>query len=165
MKKFLVMISLLSSFSAFADQCAWNSLSDSKSAKSLIKDNDIILWCQACSEARPSNIFKVVDIDVSKPANGNELSVVLSNQTVESLDLAYTYVRTSSDIFANVAQLVGCPSEGATTFIQTGKGKKKTAHFYDKKGVRKDVKMVDGEIQFAEFKAMNLSNRMPASKK
>jgi intein-encoded DNA endonuclease-like protein len=165
MKFFIFAVALVASFSALADQCAWNKLTDAKSAKSLIKDNDIILWCQNCGEKNPSNILKVKDVNVKKPANdSHELTVIYSNGNQDQIDLAYTYVRTASDVFTNVAQLVGCPSEGATTFIQTGPGVKKTAHFYDKKGKRVDVVSTKKEIQVAEFHAANnTTNRVPAS--
>lgn len=165
MKLLIFSLALISSFSALADQCAWNKFSDAKSAKNLLKNNEIILWCQNCGQKDPSNILKVDDVNVKKPANGYyELSVKYDNGNQDEIDLAYTYVRTSSDIFTNVAQLVGCPSEGATTFIQTGPGVKKTAHFYDKKGVRVDVVSSRKEIKVAEFKAANTS-RLPASMK
>lgn len=163
MKFFLVTFALVSSFSAFADQCAWNKFSDAKSAKSLLKGNDIIQWCQNCGQKEPSNILKVADVNVKQPANGYyELSVKYDNGISDQIDLAYTYVRTASDIFTNAAQLVGCPSEGATTFIQTGPGVKKTAHFYDKKGKRVDVVSSSKEVKVADFKGEN-SNRIPAA--
>lgn len=164
MKFFMIAMALATSFSALADQCAWNKLTDAKSAKGLIKDNEIILWCQNCGEKNPSNILKVTDVNVKKPANGYfELSVTYANGNQDSIDLAYTYVRTASDVFTNVAQLVGCPSEGATSFIQTGPGVKKTAHFYDKHGKRVDVVSTKKEIQVADFHAAINTNRMPAS--
>lgn len=148
---------------AFADQCAWNKLSDAKSASQLLKNNDIILWCQNCDEVRPSNIQRIKDLAVTKPGPGyHEISVLLDNGKVEMIDLAYTYVRTASDIFTNVAQLVGCPSSGATTFIQTGPGVKKVAHFYNKKGERVDVVTSSKEIKISEVKADK--TRLPASK-
>lgn len=163
MKFFLLALALTTSFSALADQCAYNNFTDAKSAKHLIKDNEIILWCQACGEKQPSNILKVTDIKVDKPANNfYELTVKYANGNQDSIDLAYTYVRTASDVFTNLAQLVGCPSDGATTFIQTGPGVKKTAHFYDKKGKRVDVVSTKKEIKVADFKAANM-NRLPAA--
>lgn len=164
MKFFFFAIALATSFSALADQCAWNKLSDAKSAKSLIKGNDIILWCQNCGEKNPSNILKVKDVNLQKPATGYfELGVQYENGQSDQIDLAYTYVRTASDVFTNVAQLVGCPSSGATTFIQTGPGVKKTAHFYDKKGERVDVVSTKKEIKVAEVQATINANRAPAS--
>lgn len=163
MKLFIFALTLTASFSALADQCAWNKLTDAKSAKGLIKGNDIILWCQNCGEKSPSNILKVSDVRVTKPEESYyELGVTYSDGKKDSIDLAYTYVRTASDVFTNVAQLVGCPSEGATTFIQTGPGVKKTAHFYNKQGKRVDVVSTEKEIKVTEFKAAN-ANRMPAS--
>ena len=163
MKFFLFTLTLATSFSALADQCAWNKFTDAKSAKDLLKGNEIIQWCQNCGQKEPSNILKVADVNVKQPANGYfELSVKYDNGITDQIDLAYTYVRTASDVFTNVAQLVGCPSEGATTFIQTGPGVKKTAHFYDKKGVRHDVVSTRKEVKVADFKGEQ-SNRIPAA--
>lgn len=167
MKLFIIMVAALYSMASFADQCAWNKRTDAKSAVKLIKNNDIILWCQNCAEKKPSNIFKVTDIKTDKPAN-NYYEVTVSTDkagTNVNIDLAYTYVRTASDIFTNVAQLVGCPSQGATTFIQTGPGLKKTAHHYNKSGKRVDVVMVEGEIKVADFMTATATDRMPASTK
>jgi hypothetical protein len=164
MKFFIFGLTLVASFSAMADQCAWNKFTDAKSAKSLIKGNDIILWCQNCGEKSPSNILKVKEVKLTKPDNNYfELGVTYSDNKTDSIDLAYTYVRTASDLFTNVAQLVGCPSEGATTFIQTGPGKKKTAHFYNKEGKRVDVVSTETEIKVADFNAAVNANRLPAS--
>ena len=163
MKLFIFALTLAASFSALADQCAWNKLTDAKSAKSLIKGNDIILWCQNCGEKNPSNILKVKEVRITKPETAYfELGVTYMDGKKDSIDLAYTYVRTASDVFTNVAQLVGCPSEGATTFIQTGPGVKKTAHFYNKEGKRVDVVSSEVEIKVADFANANM-NRMPAS--
>lgn len=165
MKFFIFALTLAASFSALADQCAWNKLTDAKSAKALIKGNDIILWCQNCGEKNPSNILSVKDVKLTKPDNNYfELGVTYTDGKKDSIDLAYTYVRTASDIFTNVAQLVGCPSEGATTFIQTGPGVKKTAHFYNKSGVRVDVVSSEKEVKVADFHTAN-TNRIPASAK
>ncbi len=163
MKLFIFAITLAASFSALADQCAWNKLTDAKSAKALIKDNDIILWCQNCGEKNPSTIMKVTAVNVTKPANDFfEINVTYADGKKDSIDLAYTYVRTASDVFTNVAQMVGCPSEGATTFIQTGPGVKKTAHYYNNTGTRVNVVSSSKEIAVADFKTMN-TTRLPAS--
>jgi hypothetical protein len=156
--KFLVFLATVFSMHyASADQCQWNKSTDAESAKKLITGNDIIFWCQNCGEAKPSNIYRVLTVSTQKAAKDTNYRVVkvnaeyLVDKNGTELDLAYTYVRTASDIFTNVAQLVGCPSEGATTFIQTGPGRKKVAHFYDGKGQRVDVGAgTEDEIKFAD---------------
>lgn len=165
MKTLFLLFTIIISSSAFADQCAWNKVSDASSAKKLLKENDFILWCQNCGEKRPSVIFAVKDVKVAKPTQDYfEVVATLADGSTVNLDLAYTYVRTASDVFTNVAQLVGCPSVGATTFIQTGPGVKKVAHFYNKKGERVDVQTSGTEIRVSEYKFDIIENRMPASK-
>lgn len=165
MKKLLVVVLVLTSFSSFADQCAWNTTSDTKSAKELLENNDVMLWCQNCDEKKPSNIFAVREVIIGKPdAKLREIKAILEyNKGETSLDLAYTYVRTASDIFTNLAQLVGCPSHGATTFIQTGKGKKKVAHYYDGAGNRVDVLTSSSDYQVGAITNTLAPKRYPAS--
>ena len=165
MKKLLVFSALLS-FSAFADQCAWNTRTDVKSAVKLVKNNDVIFWCQNCGEKKPSKIFKVIDYKVSTVRyqglpEGRILTVNVGSRN-EELDLAYTYVRTASDIFTNVAHLVGCPSAGATSFIQTGPGVRKVAHYYDARGVRINTANSDVEGLTSYMSPEHV--RVPASK-
>jgi hypothetical protein len=138
--KFLTTLVLASfSFGAFADQCAWNTLTDAISAKGLLTNKDVIFWCQNCHE-KPSAIMRVSSATIARKDGSNQLTVTLSGGKKESLDLAYTYVRTASDIFANVSHLVGCDSDGAMTFIKTGPGLKKVAHFYNDNGQRVEGK-------------------------
>lgn len=134
--KFLTFIALTSlSFAAFADQCAYNTITDAVSAKGLLTNKDVIFWCQNCTE-KPSNIKKVVSASVARKNGTNEMTVKLADGKKEAIDLAYVYVRTASDIFANVSHLVGCETTGAMTFVKTGPGTKKEAHFYDDHGTR-----------------------------
>lgn len=162
--KFLLSLLVLTSFSVLADQCAWNKRTDAKSAINLLKGNDVILWCQNCNETKPSNIFKVKTIDMKKPASQYyEVSITTDKGGKQDIDLAYTYVRTASDMFTNVAHLVGCPSEGATTFIKTGPGVKKVAHYYDQHGKAHVISTEEKEIKISDWK-VTPSDRMPASK-
>jgi hypothetical protein len=172
MKMFIVFAALMASFSALADQCAYNKISDAKSAKALIKGNDIIQWCQNCGEKKPSTISHVDSIDMSNPSDSfYEIKVQVDGQDKDIyIDLAYTYVRTASDVFTNIAQMVGCPSEGATTFIKTGPGVKKVAHFYDKHGKMVVVKTDLKDIRLSDYKANptttpTTEQRLPASTK
>lgn len=134
--KFLVTLAIASlSFAAFADQCAYNTITDAVSAKGLLTNKDVIFWCQNCTE-KPSNIKRVVSASVARKSGTNEVTVKLADGKKEAVDLAYIYVRTASDIFANVSHLVGCETTGAMTFVKTGPGKKKEAHFYNDHGAR-----------------------------
>lgn len=167
--KFLAPLFILASFqiSAFADQCQWNSNTDATSAYKLVKNNDIIFWCQNCGEAKPSTIAHVTSVvKAAADASGkySKVNVTTSNGVTTEIDLAYTYVRTASDMFANVAQLVGCPNDGATTFIKTGPGVKKVAHYYDKVGVMQVVSTSEAEVAWNDF-AKKKDMRLPANKK
>lgn len=168
MKLFTLAFILLSS-PVFADQCQWNSKTDARSAVKLLRNNDVIFWCQNCGEKKPSVIFKVADISVSTARypgipEGRIVNIqVQGGSSQQELDLAYTYVRTASDTFTNMAHMVGCPSEGATSFIQTGPGAKKVAHYYDAQGKRVNAatSTTDAVVSYNPWK----SDRLPASKK
>ncbi len=164
--KFLATLVLASiSMSAFADQCAYNTLTDAISAKGLLTNKDVIFWCQNCTQ-KPSGIVRVTSATIARKDGSNMLTVKLTNGKKEELDLAYTYVRTASDIFANVSHLVGCESDGAMTFIKTGPGAKKVAHFYNHQGVREEGKVaLDQDLRpwVGMTKPTTESERLPAA--
>ena len=163
--KFLATIVFASfSISAFADQCAYNTLTDAISAKGLLTNKDVIFWCQNCTQ-KPSGIVRVTSATIARKDGSNMLTVKLSNGKKEELDLAYTYVRTSSDIFANVSHLVGCESDGAMTFIKTGPGARKVAHFYNHQGVREEGKVaLDQDLRpWVGMIKTTESERLPAA--
>ena len=154
MKKIVLLLLILSGYAAQADQCSWNNSSDVEYAIKLIKANkEVMYFCENCDEKKPSTVFTVTKVENKRATmQGKEYpyrQVVLTghsenkNEVInDQIDLAYLYVRTGSDIFANVAQLVGCPSEGATTFIQTTNRRKKILHYYDAEGVRQNTKEI-----------------------
>jgi hypothetical protein len=156
----------LFSFAANADQCQWNSAADAQSAIALINmHKEVMHFCQNCGDAKPSFISEV---DGASTAQANMSGTKYPYRTVvltkggktQEVDLAYTYVRTASDVFANVAQLVGCPSQGAVTFIQTTNRNQKLLHYYDQTGARVDVGTTTAMIGTSFPEA-----RKPASKK
>jgi hypothetical protein len=167
MRSFIMFVTgVFLSASAFADQCAWNKLTDARSAQRLLKGNDAIFWCQNCNE-KPSKIFRIVDVKVAR-GTGELTATVQGRSEKLNLDLAYTYVRTASDIFANVAHLVGCPSEGAMTFVKTGPGAKKEAHYYDQHGSKQVLSTAlneDIRPWVSLTKKTEDETRLPASKK
>ena len=142
MKKILFALVVLFSGLSYADQCQWNSPSDAQSARDLVAlHKEVMYWCQNCSEQKPSRIVKVEAVKIpvvndefnlgegKKYRYVNLTTIVDGKEKTDNIDLAYTYVRTASDIFANIAQMVGCPSEGATTFIQTTNKNYKSEQF------------------------------------
>lgn len=171
MKNILLTLILLLSVSARADQCEWNSPSDAKSAVELIKlHNEIMFWCQNCYEEKPSAITQVEsarapkvndEYNIGKGKPFRYVVVTVKGKEV-GLDLAYTYIRTASDIFTNLSHLTGCPSEGATSFIQTTNNNKKIAHFYNAQGARQDVLTTTAASDINDFAK---KARMPANKK
>lgn len=147
MKVLLSIAIVFAGLFAQADQCAYNTKTDGTSAKQLIQKNtELIDWCLNCDEMRPGLIYVATDVKINQGTNEIMVKGVFKHSKKpvtqytnaegwHSIDLAYTYVRTASDIFTNLSHLVGCPSEGSYTFIQT-KGNAKQPHFYDAQGVR-----------------------------
>ncbi len=174
MKAILSLVVLLSTSAAMADQCQWNSKTDGRSALEFLKKgSEVILWCQKCNEVKGSVVNIVDDVKIDKKINQISLKLhqknsgqKLFNGDFSDVDLAYSYVRTSSDTFANLAHLVGCPSTGATTFLQL-KGNAKIPHFYDFNGVRQDGAPEVNELAAADLeKAISKGQfRAPASAK
>lgn len=163
MKVVILILSSLISASALASQCAWNKRADVRSGLNLLKNSEIILWCQNCNEKRPSHILKIKDVKLDKAANTDyEVSVVTDMGPLE-IDLGYTYVKTASDTFTNVSHLVGCPTQGSTTFVQTGPGSRKVSYLYTKEGVRVNTSTQHQEVRVTELAWMK-ENRKPASK-
>ncbi len=152
-------------FPAMADQCAWINRTDSQSAIQLINlHKEVMHFCQNCGDGKPSFIDR---IDSAQTAQAEMQGQKYPYRTVilkagdeqTSVDLAYLYVRTASNIFANVAHLVGCPSEGAVTFIQTTNTNQKIQHFYDATGTRVNTATTSAKLE------TQFGNRKPASKK
>ena len=161
-----VLLFTLLSGVAQADQCQWNSNTDAQSAFALINlHKEVMHFCQNCGDNRPSFISAIDSVATAQAKMAGQKypyrSVVLTKDgKKQEVDLAYLYVRTGSDIFANVAQLVGCPSEGAVTFIQTTNVGKKLPHYYNESGARVDVGMATAQVM-SHFP----DDRKPASKK
>lgn len=161
MKTIISAFVLLLSFAASADQCQWNSPSDATSARQLINlHKEVMFFCQNCDDTKPSFIAQVDSVKTAqvKGEKAYRTVTLVSKGQEQEVDLAYLYVRTASNIFANVAQLVGCPSEGAVTFIETTNKNQKIQHYYNETGTRVDTATTTAQIG-------KMTGRKPASKK
>jgi hypothetical protein len=49
-----------------------------------------------------------------------EVTLNRNSANPQNVDLAYVYVKTAKDVYANVATLVNCPVQGVTPVIYTG---------------------------------------------
>ncbi len=156
MKHLILALLTMSSIQASADQCAWNTPTDAISARDLVNlHKEVIFFCENCGETNPGNITKIVEVRIPRIddkyniGGGKKFRYVILTYVGKTgelkdieADLAYTYARTASDIFTNLAQAVGCPSTGASTFIQTtNQGGKKIPHYYDATGTRQPAGM------------------------
>jgi hypothetical protein len=164
MKAILIFALTFAGLVAQADQCAYNTKTDGTSAKLLIQNNtELIDWCLNCDQKKPGLIYVVTAVKVDKGTNEVMVKGIYKSSRKpvtemttpdgwHMIDLAYTYVRTASDVFTNLSHLVGCPSSGSYSFIQTI-GNSKRPHYYDNQGVRQDYKInnnIDIEVMPVE---------------
>lgn len=177
MKALLIFALTFAGLIAQADQCAYNTKTDGISAQQLIQKNvELIDWCLTCEQIKPGLIYVVNEIKTDSTTNEifvkgtykSSKKAVTENVTEDGwhmIDLAYTYVRTASDIFTNLSHLVGCPSYGSYTFIQNI-GSKKVPHYYDGQGLRQQLSsqaMPDEGQSYGDF--VKATGRKPANSK
>jgi hypothetical protein len=109
-----LFIALFSSL-AYADQCAYITKSEAKSAKSYVpKGSQVLFLCEPCGETQPTPVQ--VSSSRAKPVGSGNYWGLNINE-VKAQDLAYTFVKTSKDTYTNLASLVGCPASGVSETI------------------------------------------------
>ena len=108
MKSLLVLVSLLVSSVAFADQCQLVDEATAARAKLLLKNNsEIVFHCAPCGDkAKGSKVTVVRSLKTGTYAGYTNFT--LNNNKNISVDLAYTYVKVAPNMFVNVAKVVGC---------------------------------------------------------
>lgn len=72
---------------------------------------DIVQFCQPCG--KPAKRLRV-DSAVVEDADAEYIRVAVNGT---GTDLAYTYVRTGPRRWTNVAKLIGCPTDGVSSFL------------------------------------------------
>lgn len=157
-------------------------------------------WCTNCNDnASPGKVYEVVSSKVKKAGELGgrtyyELEITQKDKKgktfVENVDLSYVYVNTGGNIYANLANLVGCYTFGEVTFIQTFQGNvtvqsqgsegvvkrqegKKIAFYFNEDGARvntwSNIPKGDKDYQDLGTQAVGSatktdSTRLPASK-
>jgi hypothetical protein len=97
---------------AIADQCqALTKVQATEAAKLIKIDDTVFSFCVACGDKKPTPI-KVTSIAVTSSQSYWELSL-----NGKGVDLAYTYVKTSSTRATNLAGMVGCQASDVPYFI------------------------------------------------
>lgn len=108
---------------ALADQCAYVSKREASEAAALVKkllkkNQSILAYCELCDDATPIKI-KVQSVgiqNVNYPDNNGQpqYELLINGQGV---DLAYTFVPTSSKAAINLSKAVDCTSDSVSAFI------------------------------------------------
>lgn len=108
--KWLALPVLLAASTAHADQCAYLSSDTAERARAIVAQHrSVIRFCEPCGDHVPGAPSIPATFERAAAARGEAL--VLDGTTV---DLAYTYVQTSTHRYDNLAMLVGCPVSGVS---------------------------------------------------
>lgn len=135
-----VLLLLVFTTTAFADQCAWNDMATSRAGKEIIKsvaalngqEASVYEICEPCGETVLKRFYlqgntENLSVKYQTPTMSEKLSrnegmwevaVTTQDGIEQSLDLAYTYVKVASGRYANVAALVGCPAQEVSSYIE-----------------------------------------------
>lgn len=121
MKTKLLLSSILLSLAsvASADQCAYISEQEAKTAMQYLQPNDqVVYFCELCGDkifqSEPIHDIKTLSVkQVDENDNLWEISV-----NGKGIDLAYTYLDTGHLNFVNMAVLSGCEAQGMTPHIK-----------------------------------------------
>jgi hypothetical protein len=133
---------------ALADQCAWNDLAIARRGAALVKtlagitgeEPSVYTLCEPCGQTVSQLTRVKIDKDATstsgldvtykkvrgyavQPAQAPtywEFTMNAKSAAPQSQDLAYLYVKTAANVYANVATLVNCPVDGVTPVIYTG---------------------------------------------
>jgi hypothetical protein len=107
-------LGLVSARLAHADQCA--SLGEhamAARAAALVRAHpSVVSYCEPCGERVPGAPQEVRRVEVARSGDG--WSVAIDRREV---DLAYTFVRTATDRYQNLAALVGCPAQDVSDHL------------------------------------------------
>ncbi len=109
MKKFSVLMLLVLSSSAFADQCMLINKKLAKDSLEFFKPGTKIGHiCEPCGETK----VKAQTVKSSSIKKVGQYSQVVVNG--KDVDLAYVYYLANGKTYYNVAGLVGCPASGVS---------------------------------------------------
>lgn len=114
MKTLTISIVLAMAGTAYADQCQWVQPNiAAKAKKALANHPKVLQFCEPCGDKAPGVPETADRIELVTPDPGyREMSI-----NGESVDLAYTYVRTAPHTYENLGMLVDCDmmKEGTAT--------------------------------------------------
>lgn len=116
--KWLIPISLAAlGGTAHADQCQWVDKAVAAKAAAILESSPkVIAFCEPCGDTVPGIPEVAERVEVVTPDAGfRELFV-----NRRGVDLAYTYVQTSSVQYANLAALAGCDAHGVSPTLAIG---------------------------------------------
>lgn len=115
LKTLTAVLVSLTSIEAMADQCAYITKDQARDAAKLLKIGDTITeYCEPCGDSARRTI-EVTSIGYAPVGYENWYELQVNGKGV---DLAYTFLRTSSVVDSNLSFLVGCPAQGVSIFLK-----------------------------------------------
>lgn len=106
-----VFVVLAAALPARADQCEWiEPAVAERAARELTHRPEYLHFCEPCGEVAPGAPQVASRVEVA-PVERGLVSVRVNG---ESVDLAYTFVKTSERQYRNLAALAGCPTTGVS---------------------------------------------------
>ena len=111
----LFIVLSLAPLHALADQCAYVTEQQAQDAAKLVRIGDkVTQYCEPCGDG--SKVTETVSSVGYASVNYMQFFGLTING--KPVDLAYTYLRTSTAVDANMAYLVGCPASGVSMFLK-----------------------------------------------
>jgi hypothetical protein len=98
---------------AYADQCVVvDEVAAARAVDALRSHPDVVMFCEPCGDAAPGMPGRITHAAARRNATGYEVAV-----DGRPIDLAYTYVQTSSHRYDNLAALAACPTQGVSASL------------------------------------------------
>ena len=113
----LAAMSLVSTGTAFADQCAWMPIAQAAAGVAIARNHKFVVsYCEPCGNKKPtaSKVHRIGGAAVLP--KGSALFAVKINRT--EVDLAYTFLSMDGVSFKNAAALARCPASGVSATLR-----------------------------------------------
>lgn len=119
MRSVLLLLSLALPATALADQCLWLSKDKAEAAKKAVEGKKVIEWCAPAGQPKPENAKKARKVRrATVRPTGEEPGTFEVHFEGPSMDMAFVYVEESPKKYRNVADLIGCPTQGVAPVLE-----------------------------------------------
>jgi hypothetical protein len=119
--KLVLLASLLTASAAHADQCQIVTPAQAADAVKLLTGALITLNCPPCNDPPIATVPTVKPGKITQHAAAGTKGMSSVALDGKDVDLAYTWILTGKATFTNVAQAIGCDTDGVPGFVTIGK--------------------------------------------